>query len=700
MNGQPQPTNGLIQGPRPEFLSPHAVSLPHEDEPKKKPPRRRKKLEEKIARWGSDLYGYYREFDRPYRDSITQYLQFIYDARHNLRDQGNTLDHRKQQIKGNQVSGLIDHKVAKTVQSETFYDLRPAETDATPMDSAIARALLEDHFSDERNCWDDTDEGLANYGYSAGSGYVFYDYDDELCEIVNELEDPRNVMCMPGRRFLHHPRTEIVIRRRRMSVAEGKANKHCGWVNTDLLHEELDEDATEHENRQDMAGNVDISPRGVTEDGLPIKGEFTVAYIYCRHDPFEQREQKMDGMRMLDPKDRYHFCPPGNGGCGYQMDNMGDGSDLDEWGQSCPVCGKTTMRADAEEDWSEWDRFHKGVVYIVAPSQRLYLGYKEFNTPSFPIDEFAPRPDPRRFRGGSDTARNWSYQIAHNMIVHSGVTQTRLNVDRIFAVQNSVFNEHGRAYVWDDSLHNRIGYTKNAMGLAGMRHFQGSGIGAGWNVVEGRVDGLLRQDLGSSDINTRIGDDRSRDIAVGTIQTMVAEGETSVDFGIRIWRRMKSRRAQNILSLMTENYTEDRLLRVLGPQGTMEMMGIRASQLPYLKVRATATPTLRQTDSDQLKIVMDWFQLMQQAPALGRYAAKKLNIPPEDVEQIMSELQNQATAGMGRAGAMPPGAPPGAQPGPRPSTPGMAAGIAGQPARPSPQDMVAQLLTSLKAPAA
>jgi hypothetical protein len=62
-----------------------------------------------------------------------------------------------------------------------------------------------------------------------------------------------------------------------------------------------------------------------------------------------------------------------------------------------------------------------------------------------------------------------------------------------------------------------------------------------------------------------------------------------------------------------------------------------------------------------LDLLFQWYKLGQTAPALQKIAARELNIPPEDAQEVMQEQQAQIQAQSGGAGSGP-GAQPVGQP--------------------------------------
>lgn len=571
---------------------------------------------------------------------MTKELRFLFDQEHYKRDRGWVVDARENQVKGNQLLSLHRHKTSKISNSELFIECEPVDRHPQgQMLAEIGQGFLEAELYDPVKQWQEIFDTVVSGAHAARAWAFKVEFDPSVSaegEILPRDVDPRRFFPCPPFRNIHDMRCPWVCEERRMSIRDIRAMKEFGWENTELVRP--DDDPLQDQGAQmgqDFSGNTEINKGTMapTPGGEP-KGNATVIFVYFRTDPWKKTQEAVVSMQALQPQERYHACigDDTGAGCDYaEQPPNNDGSQLEPIGPQCPTCGKQMQRVDAHQETQTVPTHQAGVVYIIAPKSKVDLipGGGDWSTRSFPYGFYCAYPHPTRLIGNSETSIYRSLQVASNTIVQAGVHQYRLNVDRVFLLKGAFEDENQQPYNLSDDP-NKVGYATSAAAIqGGIHHVQGSGVSPGFNLIHGAIEGLYRQDMGMADFGPS--SERSRNIAVGTTEAMISDSEVPIEQHVRNWRRSVEIQMGNVLDLQIQHYTNERAIKVRGPNGASELQVLKASGLPYMNVRVSATPSLKKIDVEKLKVLSEWASM---PPELQPVAAKYLNISPSDVAEI------------------------------------------------------------------
>jgi hypothetical protein len=164
--------------------------------------------------------------------------------------------------------------------------------------------------------------------------------------------------------------------------------------------------------------------------------------------------------------------------------------------------------------------------------------------------------------------------------------------------------------------------------------------------------------------------EQSKDIAVGTVQQIVKQGEIPLEDHIQILREEESIFFGVLLDYIIHFWDEERAVKTMGPEGVIKIRRLKGAAIPNVDVVITATPRLAQIKIEELQALMFWLTL---EPPARLIAAQLMNIPISFVRKYQAELDrfnksNPAAngapgagpSGNGKKAQGPPTGPPGA----------------------------------------
>jgi hypothetical protein len=218
--------------------------------------------------------------------------------------------------------------------------------------------------------------------------------------------------------------------------------------------------------------------------------------------------------------------------------------------------------------------------------------------------------------------------------------------DIIMTPMGGLLNSKGEPFEFTDAP-GQIAYFNDPLAANLTQHFQGSGLPAAWGTLAMAIENKFRANVGTSDVATA--PERTRDIPVGTIQTMVQQGEIPVEDHISVLMEDEGIFLGCVLDAIVGGaWPAEKWIRTLGPTGVYAMQAVRATDLPQVDVFVTGTPRIHNLRSEDFQLFLQWLQLGSD-PAAQVIAAEYLNISPTTIQKYM--LLRQRMVGMGRATA-------------------------------------------------
>lgn len=598
-----------------------------------------KSVAEVKARW-DDAVNFY----RPWHDLIGKELAFTIDQKHYHDD--NETDPQRIKPADPALLNQTRYKAAQILKASRHYEMRPVDNRGDPAAAAAGKALLDQSIRNPDSEFEDSMEDVVDGGLAASIWALEVGFDPD-CGLHGELSfesrDPRKVTWTPGFKSPNGRRCPWITIEKQMLPEEIKRMGKRGWKNTDDV---MTDAAARSAQLMSSDSPYPISGAAANSDASSEVKYTTVLFHLER---FVEDMKPTKAYRALDPGDYHMWCP--NETCGFkgmpqsQLDQpLPDGP-----GDPCPVCGTITQRATVEPIEKEVLAYKKGQrLRIIAPiaAREFWNDAWEYDMAGFPVLVYAPYNHPLYPIPHSDTYYYRSLVCVSDAMLRLGYEQMRKAHGIILAPQDSLFDAYGEPFPFSE--HRDVAYYDNDYLAPGaIQWFQAPGLNAAWSTYFQTVQGVFAANKGTGQVG--LTPQQSKDIAVGTIRTLVETGDIPVDRHIARFQRFRSQVLTRAFEIMRSTMTTERAVRIRNEQGVSELRGIRASGLPGFDVVVTAEPTIAQEELDKFQALE---QLAQRPPYVRRFMARAVGLDP----QILAEFEEEERkfAETQKAGAPPP----------------------------------------------
>ena len=581
-----------------------------------------------VGQW-THAKGFYRREN----DLYGQLIAFSLDQEHYKRDRGFTRDSNRIQPRGQQLTNLIRHKTALLVTPPISIDARPVQPVQDANAAIVARRVIESVLEDPKVRYKSVRHRMVLSGLAGARGSVAIEWDHAVNGVVFRNADPRRVFHTPGFLDMHDPRTPWVIEEVPMRLS---AVKRMGWnVPIDLKADNYKPDYATG-NAQDSSW-VDMDSNGgvgenPTLDGTNDDGIVTILKCYSRRDPFKQTRTVSLPVDLEQSQ-------------WYWTNDAGERVMMVESPQQ-PGDGFRLVTTD--EDQRDLELYSGGYLCIIAP---FYDGKKPLwegtwlpdavNTVvrlrSFPYMDFAPYLHPLRRAGKCDTELNASLQTVDNASFRAAWEQMRAAQLIIVMMRNSITNAQGRALELDDKPI-QLAYASDRMAMEGIKAIQAPGMNAALPAFRNMLDRQWSF-IGSGDISMPA--ERSRDIAVGTIEAMQRSGDLPVQMHRDILNAEEAIAFGCILDYERAYRSDVQLVQWVTDEGELASAPVRGADLVDVNVTITATADQQRLDADRIQAIAQFAGQTAQMPELMAELAPFAGLSPEGVRAIKAVVAKQ-----------------------------------------------------------
>lgn len=573
-------------------------------------------------RYRKDVY-YKRE-----NDLYGPLIAFALDHEHYKRSARFSNDTTRIQPKGNQLTNLIRHKASLLVTPPVSIDARPVQplTDANA--AMVSRRVIEQAIEDPKRRYKSVRHRMVLSGLAGGRGTVAIEWDHAANGTVFRNADPRLLFPTPGFMDLHDPRTPDVIEEVPMLLSQVK---RMGWkVPKDLTpdgnRQEFPTGSQQESHRIDMDGN-DAQPYPQDIEAGEGDGIVTILKCYSRRDPFDQT--RVAAIPRDLPESEW-----------YWTSDAGERVDYAET-PVMPQDGRMWRLVMTAEDERELSLYAGGYLCIVAPH---YKGRKPLwegtwlpdavNTDvrlrSFPYMDFAPYLHPLRRAGLCDTQLNHTLQLIDNASFRAAWEQMRTAQVLMTVPFGGLFDAQKRNFEPTDKPF-QIAYYNDRMAAEGIGFHQAPGMNASLPAFRSMLDRQWSYQ-GTGDIAMPA--DRSRDVAVGTIQAMQQSGDLPVQMHRDILAAEEAIAFGVILDFERAYRADAQLVQWVTDEGELANARVTGADLVDVNVTLNAAPDFRQMDADRVQAIAQFAGQTAQMPQLMVALAPMAGLPPEGVREL------------------------------------------------------------------
>lgn len=575
---------------------------------------------------------------------------FVWKLEQYENDTGNVRNRTRVQPRSQAPFRLARYKAGQMCKSPPFFKARAVDMLDDPKTAARTRWALEHDIGDPRKRYDVVRRNVAWAGLTSRIGCASIAWNPSTgpfgeVEVANV--DGTKIAWEPPYTDPHDPRCGWFMQWGSMPLDAIKRMR--GWQNTKDVQADdgTDEGRPTTSNR---AGNVEFPESRGDREPMKTQRTATVAMLWKR---FGKREDA-NTRRTLDESERYMVAENGPN-AGQRMEYAPpDGGPLPE--SDILEDGTVLKRVDVEITDEARFGYPSGELIIAAPFSGgdgvlLYRGPWPQRMRFFPYFVWQPYGSPFEQIGTSDVALNWTMTLVQNGTLRTWYEQLRASRGIMVLPERGLVDTAGDPFTYTDANGVQAFYRDAAPPR--VDYIAGPQPSPQIPGFLAYVGGELRSQEGSGDLQISGGAEQLKGIAVGTIEQAAATGNVSIDDHIASFQIEEAVFMNVWHDIQRARWTLERWVRYLGPDGADAFMRMKGSDIPAADIVITTRPTLDQLNAEAIRGAVELAKLARESPALAKIVARRANMDPEDVAQILGEAEQM------RAMMAPPGMIPG-----------------------------------------
>lgn len=576
-------------------------------------------------------------------DLYGRLIAFSLDMEHYRRNYSFGNNIQRIQPKGQQLYNLIRHKASLLSTPPIFIEARPVQPVEDADLAIIAKRVIEQRLEDPKRRYKIVRHRMVLSALAGGRGTVAIEYDREAGGTVFRNTDPRMLMHTPGFLDLHDPRTPDVVEVVPMRLSAVRAKRASGWkVPADLHADNWKPDhpsgAAQESHWVDLGDESGANPSADVGDGTDDDGIVTILKCYARKDPF--RQSRTAAVPRDLPQEQW-----------YWTDDAGQRIPMLE-APNPPFPGARLVTT--AEDERQLELYPGGYLCIVAP---FYQGKKPLwegtwlpeavNTDvrlrSFPYMDMAGYLHPLRRAGKCDTELNHSMQVIDNASFRAAWEQMRM-AQLIGVIYGKLYKSDLKSAFELTDQPIQLAYAQDRMQADAINWVQAPGMNAALPQFRSMLDRQWSY-IGSGDISMPA--DRSRDVAVGTIEALQRSGDLPVQMHRDIMQAEEAIAFGVVLDYERAYRSDAELVQWISDQGELQSANVRGADLVDVNVMLTASPDSTRLDADKIQALAQYAGQMQTMPQLMADLAPYAGLPPEAVRSIRRTVAQMMMQQMG-----------------------------------------------------
>lgn len=567
-------------------------------------------------------------------------LDFSLFLNHYRNDPGLTRDKRRIQPKTQRQFNLIRHKASLLLRQIPQFDTHAVQPGADAHAAEVSRRIIENIFNDPLKAYHDPRSRMVWSALSAGRGVISIEWHPKW-GVCFQFRDPRRVHIEPGQTFMHSPFNGVVFEEVPMRKSQLVAMP--GWDQKVIEDLEGDGGIFEHSNagdretdgiERDAASHLPGSDEEDKDD--PI---VTVCKAHFREDPYKKLSSKLTQSDL--PEDKWHFVD----------DATQQRIPFDPMNPVPPpseATGQPMRLVTRKDEMNNFSEYEDGYLIVIAPHyagrKPLYEGgwtdgaiNPEAKLSAFPYMEMNCYKHPLRRTGLSDTEATHSLTIVDNASFRATFEQMK-QAGGILITDGSLEDSEGKLFQFsDDPI--AIAYSKDRMAMEATKFFQAPGMNPAMPAFRNMVAEEW-QNIGTGDMAATLGPERSKDIAVGTVNMLQQSGDLPVQLHAQDLSLQEAIGARVALDYCRA-YMGDNVISWVTDEGDVAYATVRGSDLVPLNVAVRADHQWTQQDTDRTQAM---------AQFLGMIAP--LQLPPQVTAILLKEARFSADAVSALSGAM------------------------------------------------
>lgn len=608
---------------------------------------------------------------RPKYDAMHELARFLSGDRY-VNDGGAfNKERRGVQIRGQDISDTIRHRVAYVTAKARSVEARPIDTDSDPDAAELMVSLVTNELADPYKGFEHERYQALTSAFEMRLGVVWMDWVPDhgaYGDIFYGYQAPDRIM-WEAPYHPHHPLCSWLIRDKRIQIDQARDLYDAPWLEPDK--QQLDRNGNWKAGTPLIQGYNDWLAATCAEDD-----KVTIRECWYKNDRTYSQRKKQQSYEPLKPEDRYLSCQDG---CGLRTETQGTLQTLGALKgplpptveQGCPTCGGNLTRIDAQEMSATVLAYSRGRRLVMtapySPNPKdvpVYDGsWPVSRARSFPAYFAFASVKPGDVMGPCDADNMWDQQVAKDNLLTLGVQ--RIFEHRNYWIMPEVgINDYRRKrFEFREDQQNImfVDMTKARHGPLNVEMKNGTGLDPMWPIVIGQSDQALTRYRPSGDLG--LSPENSKDIAASTVAQLERQGEVpNEDFKRRDHLEL-SMFYGVVCDYIIDTYPAERIVR-LNMDGVDVLMNMKVSDLPNFDFVVTDTPDFTGIEKEKSQA---WDSAMATAMQLGPEALDAWgnfhNVPKSVIRAVQKvfmekqqQMEQQAAQGMvppGPGGGMP-----------------------------------------------
>lgn len=583
------------------------------------------------------IFEDWRESKADIHDDMREERAFVWELEQYKHDTGNTRDRERVQPRDQSPFRLARYKAASILKNPPYFRSRAVEDLPNPDKEAkahYARWALEHEFSNPQSRLERVMRDMCWSGLTSRIGAMAVEWEPEAGaygSIRYRFVDGAMLGWADGFTDPHDPACPWMFEVSRPLISELRRKR--GWKNVDQVIPDDGYRAEQKSGQTSIGGLTEFTTGGKPEQ-RPMKTQprATVIKFWER---FSDEKKVVKTRKTLSKDQRYMAVALG--------ERAGDRVHMDYGDSEMPEFdvmhdGTPLKRVDDVPSEEERLSYPSGKLTIVAPysedALELYSGPWPQPMRTFPYPVWQPYASPFNQIGTSDVALNWTLTLVKNGTMRRWYEQLHESRGIVLLPEQGLNDAYGEPFMYTDA--------------SGVQAFYGRGFPPdGVQVIAGPqpspslesfyrlADSAQRGQEGSGDVSTTGDTQDLKGVAVGAIERTVASGNLSVDDHISTWQDTVSILACLIHDIQRARWSEPMLVRFIGPEGRDMFLRMKGDDIPASDIIVSARPTMDQFNADYMDSLQKFAGIAQQNIGIAKVAARRMNLDPEDIDEIM-----------------------------------------------------------------
>ena len=573
---------------------------------------------------------------------------FVWKLEQYQNDTGNTRDRTRIQPRSRSLFRNAFFKASQMLKSPPYFKARPVDAQEDPLSASRARWALEHDIADPKKRYDVVRRNVALGGLTSriGCAHIAWNSDSGPFGDVEVYDvDGTNIAWEPPFTDPHDPRCSWFLHWGEMSLDAIKRQK--GWKRKDIAPNDPEPGRSDHTDGRPFDT--------VSRDRQRMDTQQTATVVML----WERFGGEGDTATSVElPEDQWYMVATSGPMQGQRVDYQSPDGVLPE--TDTLEDGTTLKRVTRQATDEQRVAYPTGKLTIVAvhskgEPEELYAGPWPQRMRFFPYMVWQPYASPFDQISTSDVEQGWTMELVKNGTTRTWYEQIRASRGIMQLPSRDLEDYSGEPFTYTDA--NGIQAFYRGESPKQISYIPGPQPSPQIPAFLNYIANDIRQNEGTGDVSLSGNPEQLKGVAVGAIQQATATGNVAIDDHIATFQIAEAVLMTVWHDIQRARWSLPRWVRYLGRDGADAYARLQNTDIPAADILITTRPTLDQLSAEQLNGIKELAAIAQQNPALAAIVARKANLDPEDVAEILKAAQPPMLPGgpMNPAGMPAPG---------------------------------------------